>query len=269
METENGKMEFERAGEKYVIRKKSGVGIDTHLVVENKNNESVAVIDSIKNNIVNLSCSNIFVSNKKIVRLYLDTSLVQQIMILLNEILEEKKQEEIKAKESASKIKIVGFEYIKYPELITEYDFKYDQTYQAQSSKVKRIVYDNNSELLKMLKLLPLNVLATELKAEKIQETNSHYGGFLFNEEQTKKLIELAKQKQIEQENKKNVKETELKKLQDEKIAEAKRTGKPVFIRNLGGYDGDINGEEGSGWISISEIAYPDGSIKEEHCSNY
>jgi hypothetical protein len=53
-------------------------------------------------------------------------------------------------------------------------------------------------------------------------------------------------------------------------LEEAKKTGKKVIVRKIGGYDGDAvyPGRE-LGWINIYEVAYPDGRIVEEEQPTY
>lgn len=57
-------------------------------------------------------------------------------------------------------------------------------------------------------------------------------------------------------------KEKKIQDMQEKAIQEAKKTGKQVYVRGLGGYDGDVEkpGQE-LGWVSVSEYATPEGGL--------
>jgi len=61
---------------------------------------------------------------------------------------------------------------------------------------------------------------------------------------------------------KQETKEKEIRDKQEKAIQEAKATGKQVYVRGLGGYDGDVEkpGQE-LGWVSVSEYATPEGRL--------
>lgn len=75
----------------------------------------------------------------------------------------------------------------------------------------------------------------------------------------TENEIEKAKIQEAEHETKK-----------EQAIKEAKETGHNVFIRNVGGYDGDARypGRE-LGWVNIVEMATPSGDIIESESPSY
>jgi len=73
-----------------------------------------------------------------------------------------------------------------------------------------------------------------------------------------------------EAKEKKRKKEEELEKLRSEKLEEARRTGRNVRIRSLGGFDGDelFPGRE-LGWVNVYEVATPEGKIVKEEEPTY
>jgi len=84
----------------------------------------------------------------------------------------------------------------------------------------------------------------------------------------SKKIKEL-KEKDAKLKKEEEKKERELKEKQKNAIKKAKQTGEEVYIRTIGGYDGDeVNPERGMGWVNIIEVATPDGRIieKEDPC---
>ena len=80
--------------------------------------------------------------------------------------------------------------------------------------------------------------------------------------------------REVEKKKKENA-EKEILKKQKEAIVEAKASGKEVTVRQLGGYDGDSDnsaqrkfGDE-CGYISVSEVATPEGKIEEREIPSF
>jgi len=82
-------------------------------------------------------------------------------------------------------------------------------------------------------------------------------------------LNELEKDK-MEEERRKKAEQEKIEEMRRKALEEAKKTGKKVIVRKIGGYDGDAAypGRE-LGWINIYEVAYPDGRIVKEEQPTY
>ncbi len=89
-------------------------------------------------------------------------------------------------------------------------------------------------------------------------------------EEKYEEYVKEEERKEKERKEREEKKKEELKKKQEEALKKAKETGRDVFIRDLGMYDGDEAhpGEE-LGWVSVSEWATPDGRIIEKESPSY
>jgi len=83
-------------------------------------------------------------------------------------------------------------------------------------------------------------------------------------------LIEKAEARKKAVDEKRRAAERSVLQKQAEALAKAKRTGKMVYIRSVGGYDGDYRypGEE-LGWVNVSEYATPGGEIVTRESPSY
>lgn len=172
-------------------------------------------------------------------------------------------EKESKEKEDAIKkamdAKIIGFVYEIGCDWADRVTFKYED-----AEKLEWTIEQKRTESHERLAKAVAKLVSNELP-KNIEANLSTYGGWLLKEEVSgyiERAKEIIESENTEREAKSQTKKAEYESLKAEKLAEAKRTGQMVYIRDIGGYDGDERypGKE-FGWVNIVEMATPDGRI--------
>lgn len=145
-----------------------------------------------------------------------------------------------------------------------KFDYNFDQEVDFETLLKRR---ESDEKLIKEV----ISLIEKDKNIEmNIPANLGSYGGYEIEGEKLAKLLNAAranlKTKEQVKENRKIEKEKKVEEENAAAIAEAKKTGKNVYIRIVGGYDGDqaSPGEE-LGWVNVVEVATPDGNIVEKN----